>query len=85
VNNKHKLENSGAFSPTNSPAILLDADLTVQREAPGGLAEAIRGAQEIRKPDTSAPKVIPLPPTDHPRTMPARTAPPPKDPPTIGK
>lgn len=32
-------ENSGAFSPTNSPAIPLDADLTVQREAPGGLAE----------------------------------------------
>ena len=41
MNSKHNLENSGAFSPANSPAIPLDADLTVQREAPGGLAELL--------------------------------------------
>jgi hypothetical protein len=39
VSNKHNLENSGAKCPTNSPAIPLDAELVVRREAPGGLAE----------------------------------------------
>jgi hypothetical protein len=39
VSNKHNLENSVAFSPTNSPAMPLDAELVVRREAPGGLAE----------------------------------------------
>ncbi len=48
MNNKHSLENSGAFSPANSPAIPLDADLAVRRvseaarsAAPGGLAEVL--------------------------------------------
>ncbi|MEQ8462281.1 hypothetical protein [Coleofasciculus sp. E1-EBD-02] len=39
MSNKHNLENSGAKCPTNSPAIPLDAELVVRREAPGGLAE----------------------------------------------